>query len=163
MKVSMKPKTCVNQIGYSERKLGFMVYMMNCSWKKVGVSLKFESRNPPISLRHANSLSMTNFSASRNCLKKFQCWPHLQVHVVDVQSSCNFCSSFIVPHSSFLHHGVVPKIHYFCKRLHTNGIKLSRNIFRRQYTKFVARLFTFISLAMISNDAWIHFIFSLSN
>jgi hypothetical protein len=23
-----KPKTCVNQIGYSERKLGFMVYMM---------------------------------------------------------------------------------------------------------------------------------------
>jgi hypothetical protein len=29
----------------------------------VGVSLKFESRNPPISLRHANSLSMTNFSA----------------------------------------------------------------------------------------------------
>ena len=24
-----KPKTCVNQIGYFERKLGFMVYMMN--------------------------------------------------------------------------------------------------------------------------------------
>jgi hypothetical protein len=28
-----------------------------------GVSLKFESRNPPISLRHANSLSTKNFSA----------------------------------------------------------------------------------------------------
>ena len=29
----------------------------------MGVSLKFESRNPSISLRHANSLSLTNFSA----------------------------------------------------------------------------------------------------
>ena len=65
-----KPKTCVNQIGYSERKLGFMVYKMKWWWKKVGVSLKFESKNHPISLRHANSLSVTNFSASRNCLKK---------------------------------------------------------------------------------------------
>ena len=29
----------------------------------MGLSLKFESRSPPISLRHANSISMTNFSA----------------------------------------------------------------------------------------------------
>jgi hypothetical protein len=37
----------------------------------VGVSLKFESINPPISLRHANSLSMTNFSAYISLLSFF--------------------------------------------------------------------------------------------
>ena len=65
-------------------KLGFMVYMMNWWWKKVGVWVKFESRNPPISLRHANSLSMSNFNAFRNSLKKFQSWPHSQVIVARV-------------------------------------------------------------------------------
>ena len=45
--------------------------MMNWWWKKVGVSLKFESKNPPISLRHANSLSMTNFSAYISLLSFF--------------------------------------------------------------------------------------------
>ena len=52
-------------------KLGFMVYMMNCWWKKVCVWVKFESRNPPISLRHANSLSMKNFSAYISLLSFF--------------------------------------------------------------------------------------------
>ena len=53
-----KLKTCVNQIMYFERKIGCMVYMMNWWWKKVGVWVKFEARNPPILLRHVNSLSM---------------------------------------------------------------------------------------------------------
>ena len=56
-----------------------MFYMMNWWWKKVGVRVKFDSRNPPISLRHVNSLSMSNCNAFRNSLKKFQCWPHSQV------------------------------------------------------------------------------------
>ena len=67
-------------------KLGFMVYMMNWWWKKVGVWVKFESINPPISLRHANNLSMSNFNAFINSLNKFQCWPHSQVIVARVYS-----------------------------------------------------------------------------
>ena len=57
-------------------KLGFIVYIMNLWWKKVDVWVKFESRNPLISLRHANSLSMSNFNAFRNSLKTIQHWTH---------------------------------------------------------------------------------------
>ena len=71
-----KLKTCVKLFLYFERNIGFMVYMMmNWLWKQVGVWVKFESRNPPISLRHANSLSMSNFNVVGNSLKKFQHWP----------------------------------------------------------------------------------------
>ena len=66
---------------YFEIKLGFMVYMMNWWWRKVGVSVKFESRNPPILLRHVNSLSRWNFNAYKYSLKTFQHWPHSHVIV----------------------------------------------------------------------------------
>ena len=103
---------------------------------KVGVSLKFESRNHPISLRHANSLSMSNFNAYRYNLKKFNVGPiHMSlllassIFMVLIKKSMknrDFSSQlwckYIVPHSLFLDHGVVPKIHYFCTK-HTNGIK----------------------------------------
>ena len=65
-------------------KLGLMVYIMNWWCKQVGVWVIFESRNPPILLRHANSLSMSNFNAFINSLKKFQRWPHSQVTVARV-------------------------------------------------------------------------------
>jgi hypothetical protein len=47
----------------------------------MGVRVKFESRNPPMSLRHVDSLSMSNFNAFGNSSKKFQRWPHSQVTV----------------------------------------------------------------------------------
>jgi len=50
----------------------------------VGVGVKFESRKPPMSLRHENSQSMSNFNAFGNRLKKFQRWPHSQVTVAHV-------------------------------------------------------------------------------
>jgi hypothetical protein len=65
----------------------------------VGVRVKFESRNPPILLRHANSLSMSNFNAFINSLKKFQRWPHSQVIccpcLVLVQFPCKICIRYL--------------------------------------------------------------------
>ena len=46
-------------------------------YKVLGVLfIYFESGDPPISLRHVNSLAMSNFSAYINNLKKFQHSPH---------------------------------------------------------------------------------------
>ena len=68
---------------------GISNYMMNWRWKwgwsqrdRVGVWVIFESQNPPVPSRHAIILTMSNFSAYRNNLKKIQCWLHSQVTVL---------------------------------------------------------------------------------
>ena len=61
-----------------------------------GCLVIFESRNHPISLRHTNIPSMSNFSAYRNNLKKFQHWPYSQVIIVHVQSQYNVFQLFLL-------------------------------------------------------------------
>ena len=42
----------------------------------VGTSKILESWNPPIPSRYVSSITMSNFDAYMQSLKKFQCWPH---------------------------------------------------------------------------------------
>ena len=72
-------------------KLGFMVYMMNWWWKKVGVSVKFESKNPPLwrdSLTNSDSCCHDN-------LPPLWCL-HLSIHsfIQSILFAMYKCSAF---------------------------------------------------------------------